>query len=87
MEGGKVVSETVLTKMYSMLRNEAVRRRARAVLESDLEDMEKQLGSYCVEYTGGVRSTLSLDSQDHAESELVNASPGWKTKHRCRVTL
>ena len=40
VEGGKVVSETVLTKMYSMLRNEAVRRRARAVLESDLEEME-----------------------------------------------
>ena len=71
VEGETGVSKTALTKMYSMLRNEGVRRRARVVLESDLEDMEKQLGSYCVEYTGGIlegiTSTLSSDSQDHAE--------------------
>ena len=68
VEGETGVSKTALTKMYSMLRNEGVRRRARVVLESDLEDMEKQLGSYCVEYTGGIlegiSSTLSSDSQD-----------------------
>ena len=50
VEGETGVSKTALTKMYSMLRNETVQKCA---LESDLEDMEKQLGSYFVEYTGG----------------------------------
>ena len=78
VEGETGVSKTALTKMYSMLRNETVQKCA---LESDLEDMEKQLGSYFVEYTGGggvlegISSTLSSDSQDHAE--LFEVARNW----------
>ena len=71
VEGETGVSKTALTKMYSMLRNESVRKRARAMVESDLEEMAKQLGPYCVKDTGGIvegiANTLSSGPQDHHE--------------------